>query len=110
MLKNIKEPVLKTVVVLIIVLALVVFVTGCGGWTLAYRGSDNPKVEYGGRIGDDTWYRITNGLNKPVDVFLECPDEALVSMPAKSEFRFIYNNLDKLASDHICRLIYWVSK
>lgn len=105
-----ERAIIKVISVLLAVFVLLVLATGCGGWTLSYRGNDNPKVEYGGRIGDDSWFRVTNGLNKPVDVFLECPEEALVSMPPKSEFRFIYNNLDKLATEHVCRLIYWISK
>ena len=75
---------------------------------LPYSGKDSPKVEYGGRIGDDTWYSVTNGLSRPVKVFLECAEEMRFEVPAHSQKRFLYNNLDKTRTDGgRCVVGYW---
>lgn len=76
-------------------------------WFLPYSGKDEPKVEYGGRIGDDTWYSVTNGLSRPVKVFLECAEEMRFEIPAHSQKRFLYNNLDKTRTEGRCVLVYW---
>lgn len=90
--------------------AMAIAAVGCAAvkdWTLKsvvepYGGVGPPRVEFGGVLGHQRWYRLTNGLPSRVEAFVECTegDDMHLMLPPKSQTRFLSD------SPH-CGVVYW---